>query len=109
MNSTAAGIAVGAVFGLLFAWLVAMMPQPDGSHYYVQIMIPGFITGAIIGFLTQTNGDCPKRIDLCQDQCHFEIPAENPERLIAFYESIFGWTFQKWEHGPMPTGYHDRA
>ena len=60
VNSTAAGIAVGAVFGLLFAWLVAMMPQPDGSHYYVQIMVPGFITGAIIGFLTQRMGTSPK-------------------------------------------------
>src|SRR4051794_38992698 len=47
VNSAPAGIAVGAAFGLFFAWLVAMMPQPGGSHYYVQIMLPGFITGAI--------------------------------------------------------------
>ena len=60
VNSTAAGIAVGSVFGLLFAWLVALAPQPDGSHYYVQIMMPGFITGAIIGFLTQRMGTAPK-------------------------------------------------
>jgi hypothetical protein len=60
VNSTPAGIAVGATLGLLFAWLVAMMPQPDGSHYYVQIMVPGFITGAIIGFLTQRMGTLPK-------------------------------------------------
>lgn len=59
VNSTPAGIAVGAAFGLLFAWLVAMMPQPDGSHYYLQIMLPGFITGAIIGFLTQRMGTPP--------------------------------------------------
>ncbi len=32
---------------------------------------------------------------------HFEIPAENPERSMAFYQSVFGWTFQKWD-GPMP-------
>ena len=32
---------------------------------------------------------------------HFEIHAGNPERAIKFYESLFGWTFQKWE-GPMP-------
>lgn len=32
---------------------------------------------------------------------HFEIHAENPERAIAFYSSLLGWTFQKWE-GPMP-------
>src|SRR5437016_5560112 len=31
---------------------------------------------------------------------HFEIPVENPERAIKFYEDIFGWKFNKWE-GPM--------
>jgi predicted enzyme related to lactoylglutathione lyase len=31
---------------------------------------------------------------------HFEIHADNPERAIAFYQGIFGWTFQKWD-GPM--------
>ena len=31
---------------------------------------------------------------------HFEIPAENPERAVAFYTKAFGWKFQKWE-GPM--------
>ena len=33
---------------------------------------------------------------------HFEIPAENPERLMAFYQTVLGWTFQKWEGGGMP-------
>ncbi len=32
---------------------------------------------------------------------HFEIQAENPERAIQFYGSLFGWVFTKWE-GPMP-------
>ena len=31
---------------------------------------------------------------------HFEIPADNPERAIEFYSSIFGWKFSKWG-GPM--------
>ena len=31
---------------------------------------------------------------------HFEIHATDPESLISFYSSLFGWTFQKWE-GPM--------
>lgn len=30
---------------------------------------------------------------------HFEIPAEDPERAIKFYESVFGWQIEKWE-GP---------
>ncbi len=30
---------------------------------------------------------------------HFEVPAENPERVMTFYGEVFGWTFQKWD-GP---------
>ena len=33
---------------------------------------------------------------------HFEIPADNPEKLIGFYQSVFGWTAQRWDGGPMP-------
>src|ERR1700740_2485363 len=43
VKSTAVGLAAGAGFGLLFAYLVAAMPQPNGTHYYVQIMVPGFV------------------------------------------------------------------
>ena len=32
---------------------------------------------------------------------HFEIPADQPERAITFYERVFGWKFSKWD-GPMP-------
>jgi uncharacterized protein YndB with AHSA1/START domain/predicted enzyme related to lactoylglutathione lyase len=28
---------------------------------------------------------------------HFEIPADNPERAIEFYEKVFGWKIMKWE------------
>jgi predicted enzyme related to lactoylglutathione lyase len=31
---------------------------------------------------------------------HFELPADDPERAIAFYEQAFGWKFTKWD-GPM--------
>jgi predicted enzyme related to lactoylglutathione lyase len=27
--------------------------------------------------------------------CHFEIPAEEPERAIAFYRGMFGWKIEK--------------
>lgn len=27
---------------------------------------------------------------------HFEIQAENPERAISFYQSLFGWQFSQW-------------
>jgi len=31
---------------------------------------------------------------------HFEIPAEDPERAVEFYESVFGWKIKKWA-GPI--------
>src|SRR4051794_2293520 len=56
VESTSKGIALGAVLGLLFAFAVAAMPDPKGRHYYLEIMLPGFIVGAIIGFITQKMG-----------------------------------------------------
>jgi F0F1-type ATP synthase assembly protein I len=56
VQSTTWGIVVGSALGLLFAFLVAAMPSPNGKHYYLEIMLPGFVVGAIIGFLTQKLG-----------------------------------------------------
>ena len=61
VNSNPAGIAVGAALGLLFAYIVAALPQPDGHHYYLEIMLPGFVVGAITGFLTQRYGTAPSQ------------------------------------------------
>ncbi len=30
---------------------------------------------------------------------HFEIPANNPDKLSAFYKSLFGWKFEKLSMG----------
>lgn len=32
---------------------------------------------------------------------HFEIPAEDPEKVSKFYTDAFGWEIKKWD-GPMP-------
>ena len=32
---------------------------------------------------------------------HFEIHAGDPHRAISFYQTCFGWSFQKWD-GPTP-------
>lgn len=52
--STKWGIVAGAGFGLLFAFLVAL--RETGNHHYLEIMLPGFVVGGIIGFLTQRLG-----------------------------------------------------
>ena len=53
VNSLPAGIVFGLVVGLLLAFAVAAMPQPSGKHYYFEIMLPGAIVGAIVGYATQ--------------------------------------------------------
>ncbi len=30
---------------------------------------------------------------------HFEIPADDPDRAVKFYEKVFGWKIDKWEGG----------
>jgi F0F1-type ATP synthase assembly protein I len=56
VNSTVWGIVAGSALGLAFAFAVAAMPSETGQHYYLEIMAPGFVVGAIIGFLTQKMG-----------------------------------------------------
>ncbi len=31
---------------------------------------------------------------------HFEIHADDPQRAIAFYTDVFGWTVNQWEDNP---------
>lgn len=31
---------------------------------------------------------------------HFELPADDPERAVNFYQKALGWTIKKWE-GPV--------
>jgi len=28
---------------------------------------------------------------------HFELPVDDPDRAIKFYQDVFGWTIDKWE------------
>ena len=56
VNSLPLGIVFGFAVGLLLAFLVAVMPDENGKHYYFQIMLPGSIVGLIVGFATQKYG-----------------------------------------------------
>ncbi len=29
---------------------------------------------------------------------HFEIQAEDPEKMVEFYQTVFGWEIQKWDN-----------
>jgi peptidoglycan/LPS O-acetylase OafA/YrhL len=50
------GILCGLAVGLLLSYLVAAMPNPEGKHYYWEIMLPGAALGAVVGFATQRYG-----------------------------------------------------
>jgi hypothetical protein len=56
VNSLQAGLLVGLAIGAFFAFLIAAMPQPDGTHYWWEIMLPGSIVGLIVGYATQRYG-----------------------------------------------------
>ena len=53
VNSLGLGILFGLAVGMFLAFLVAAMPNPAGKHYYFEIMLPGSILGAVVGFATQ--------------------------------------------------------
>lgn len=55
IRSMPLAILVGLLIGAFFAFLVAMQPT-EGKYYFVEIMIPGSIMGAIVGFATQKYG-----------------------------------------------------
>lgn len=56
VHSLGKGILVGLAVSAFFAYLIAAMPQPDGTHYYWEIMLPGSILGVIVGYATQKFG-----------------------------------------------------
>jgi hypothetical protein len=56
VHSVRAGVLFGLLCGAFFAFLVAAIPQPDGTHYYWEIMLPGSVLGLIVGYATQKYG-----------------------------------------------------
>jgi len=56
VNSLPLGLLFGLGIGLLLAYAVAAMPNPEGKHYYFEIMLPGGIVGMIVGYATQRFG-----------------------------------------------------
>lgn len=60
VNSLPLGIIFGLAVGLLLAYAVAAMPNPEGKHYYFEIMLPGGIVGMIVGYATQRFGSLPQ-------------------------------------------------
>lgn len=54
--SMAKGIVVGLAAGAFFAFLIAVIPNEAGGHYWWEIMLPGTLVGLIVGYATQRFG-----------------------------------------------------
>jgi uncharacterized membrane-anchored protein YhcB (DUF1043 family) len=55
-QSMQVGLLAGLAIGAVLAFLVAAMPQPDGTHYWWQIILPGCVLGLVVGYATQRYG-----------------------------------------------------
>ena len=53
VQSVPLGILFGLGVGMLLAFAVASMPSATGEHYYFEIMLPGSVLGAVVGYATQ--------------------------------------------------------
>ena len=62
VRSVSKGVLFGLAVGAFFAFLIAAMPQPDGTHYWWEIMLPGSILGLIVGYATQRYGAPAARV-----------------------------------------------
>ena len=61
VRSLPLGMIFGLTIGLLLAFAVAAMPDPNGKHYYWEIMLPGAVMGVIVGYATQRYSRRPGR------------------------------------------------
>lgn len=80
VHSLPLGVIFGLGIGMLLAFLVAAM-QPEGKHYYFEIMLPGSLVGAIVGYATQKHRSTPDRTLrglLCCESCFAPIATRTP-------------------------------
>ena len=56
VQSLGKGLLVGLAVSAFFAFLIAAIPNEQGGHYWVEIMVPGCIVGLIVGYATQKFG-----------------------------------------------------
>ena len=56
LRSLPLGIGFALAVGLGLSFLAAAQPDAKGQHHYFEIMLPGGILGAIVGFATQRYG-----------------------------------------------------
>jgi len=62
LRSLPLGILFGLAVGFALSYAVAATsPDPEGRHYYSEIVLPGSALGAIVGYATYKFGRMPQR------------------------------------------------
>lgn len=59
LRSVPLGIAIGLLLGVLVTYPVASAPADNGKIYFWEILVPGSLVGALVGFATQRFGKEP--------------------------------------------------
>lgn len=55
------GVGLGMGLQLIICYFIAAAPDPNFTrHYYLEIMLPGALVGAIVGYATQIYGRAPE-------------------------------------------------
>jgi len=60
LRSLPLGILVGLLVGFALSAIIGVMPDEHGKYHFVEIVIPGSLLGAIVGFATQRFGRAPQ-------------------------------------------------
>jgi LytS/YehU family sensor histidine kinase len=61
VRSLPLGIVAGLAFGFVLSLLVAATsPDPEGRYYYFEIILPGSLVGAIVGYACYRFGRAPR-------------------------------------------------
>lgn len=58
-RSMSLGIVFALIVGSMLSYLAALTPDAQGNHHYLEIMLPGALLAAIVGFATQRYGRGP--------------------------------------------------
>lgn len=62
LRSLPLGIACGLAIGFALSLLVAATsPDPEGRYYYLEIILPGSLVGAIVGYACYRFGRSPQQ------------------------------------------------
>jgi len=74
-----------------FAWCA----DPEGNEFVLAKLDPDYNA-----FMNKLLAQGDPLTQVRGRMVHFELPADDPDKLVEFYTDVFGWNIQKWD-GPI--------